>query len=112
MNSLISTVVALVLVGTGIAIMIGQITPEEVFRRFVSILALALVACGIIVVLNQVVLPVLVSSLQSTLIFALKAVASVLALALIGFVVVALVSIARRQLRRRLPSPHNHTEKE
>jgi len=84
MGALISAILTLVLVGVGIAIIVGQISPEEVFKRAVGVLVLALVVCGVLAVVKDVVFPILVPALESAVVLGLKFLATLLALALIG----------------------------
>jgi len=98
MGAFISEIVTLVLVGVGIAIMIGQTSPEEVLKRLFWVLAFGLMAYGVVAVLRDVVFPVLIPALQAAVVLAFKFLAILLMLALLGVVLTALIDRYLRSL--------------
>jgi hypothetical protein len=108
MGAFISAILTLVLVGVGIAILIGQISPEEIFKRLLWVLALVLAACVVVAVLKDVVFPILIPALQATLVLAVKSLVILLVLALVGIILTALVG---RYVRSLLGNPEGKSSR-
>ena len=98
MEAFVSAVVTLVLVGVGIAIMTGQISPQEVVKRLVGIGAVILVALLLLMAMRDIVLPALIPTLHATARLALKFLFAVVAIAVIGIVAAAVVTNLVRTL--------------
>ncbi|MGI9102210.1 MAG: hypothetical protein ACR2IF_07170 [Terriglobales bacterium] len=91
MQALVSNIVVLVLVCTGIAIMIGKIAPDEVVKRLLGIAVVVLVAFCVIAVLNNMVVPALIPALDTATKLLIKLMLVVIGLVLLGVVVTVLV---------------------